>query len=86
MPLAIELILYFLFASRSTDKVRSSLYVELMLHLMHTMHKNRCACYLSILCMKKKCLIIGLIENEKNYFMNRKFMDSAEVRLKFVGL
>ena len=36
--------------------------------------------------MKKIYLVIGLIENEKNSFMKRKFMDSAEVRLKFVGL
>jgi len=36
--------------------------------------------------MNKKYLVIGLIENEKNFFMERKFMDSAEVTLKFVGL
>jgi len=36
--------------------------------------------------MKKKYSVIGLIENEKDFFMKRKFMDSAEVTLKFVGL
>jgi len=36
--------------------------------------------------MKKKYSVIGLIENEKNFFMKRKFMDRAEVTLKFVGL
>ena len=41
---------------------------------------------LSIFCMKKKYSVIGLIENEKNFFMKRKFMDRAEVTLKFVGL
>ena len=40
----------------------------------------------SIFCMKKKYLVIGLIENEKKFFMKRKFMDSAEVTLTFVGL
>ena len=30
------------------------------------------------------CQVIGLIENEKNFFM--KFMNSVEVELKFVGL
>ena len=44
------------------------------------------ACCLSIFCMKKKFSVIGLIENGKNFFMKRKFMDSAEVTLKFVGL
>ena len=31
---------YYIFASRNTDKARSSLYVELMLHLMHVMDKD----------------------------------------------
>jgi len=42
-------------------------------------------CCLSIFSAKRKYLVIGLIENEKNFFMKRKFMDSAEVKLKFVG-
>ena len=40
----------------------------------------------SIFCMKKKYLVIGLIENENKFFMKRKFMDSAEVTLTFGGL
>ena len=40
MSLAIELILHFFLTSKSTDKVRSSLYVELMLHPMHVMDKD----------------------------------------------
>ena len=28
--------------------------------------------------MKEKYFVIGLIENEKNFLMKRKFMDSAE--------
>ena len=31
-------------------------------------------------------LVIGLIENEKNFFMKTKLMDSAEVTLKCVVL
>ena len=47
------------------------------------MESVRC---LSMSCIKEKHLIIGLIENETNFFMKRKFMDSTEVTLKFVGL
>ena len=44
-------------------------------------------CLLSLyFCMKNKYLVIGLIENEENFFTKRKFMDSGEVTLKFVGL
>ena len=39
---------------------------------------------ISIICMKKKYLVIGRIENGKNFFIKIKFLDSAEV--KFVGL
>ena len=38
-------------------------------------------CCLSLFCIKKKYLVIGLlpvIENWKNFFMKRKFMDGAE--------
>ena len=37
-------------------------------------------------CKKKKCLVIVEIENETDFFMKRKFMDSAVVTLKFKGL
>ena len=50
--------------------------------LKHRLHVVQ----VSIVCMKKKYLGIGLIENEKKFFMKRKFMDSVEVTLTFVGL
>ena len=36
--------------------------------------------------MKKKNLVIGLLENEKNLYMKWKFVGIAKITVKFVGL